>query len=60
MARAIVATLNRVKQPDVALRAPVEPIYPAEDLYGIVPTSLRKPFDIREFREQVEQLTSAD
>jgi 3-methylcrotonyl-CoA carboxylase beta subunit len=48
MARAIVATLNRVKQPDVALRAPVEPIYPAEDLYGIVPTSLRKPFDIRE------------
>ena len=26
----------------------VEPRYPIEDLYGIVPTSLRKPFDIRE------------
>ncbi len=48
MARAIVATLNRVKQTVVALRAPIEPNYPAEDLYGIVPTSLRKPFDIRE------------
>ncbi len=48
MARDIVATLNRVKSPQIALREPVEPRYPAEDLYGIVPTSLRKPFDIRE------------
>ncbi len=48
MARDIVATLNRTKQPDLVLRTPVEPNYPVEDLYGIVPTSLRKPFDIRE------------
>ena len=48
LARDIVATLNRVKQPDIALRTPVEPVYAAEDLYGIVPSSLRKPFDIRE------------
>jgi 3-methylcrotonyl-CoA carboxylase beta subunit len=48
MARDIVASLNRVKQPDIALRDPVEPNYPADDLYGIVPSSLRKPFDIRE------------
>ncbi|MDJ0778837.1 MAG: carboxyl transferase domain-containing protein [Gammaproteobacteria bacterium] len=48
MARDIVAGLNRVKRPDIALREPVEPRYPAEDLYGIVPSSLRKPFDIRE------------
>jgi len=48
LARDIVATLNRVKKPDIALRTPVEPNYPAEDLYGIVPASLRKPFDIRE------------
>jgi 3-methylcrotonyl-CoA carboxylase beta subunit len=48
LARDIVATLNRVKKPDIALRTPLEPIYPAEDLYGIVPASLRKPFDIRE------------
>jgi len=48
MARDIVASLNRVKRPDIALRDPVEPHYPADDLYGIVPSSLRKPFDIRE------------
>jgi 3-methylcrotonyl-CoA carboxylase beta subunit len=48
MARDIVASLNRVKRPDIALRDPVEPNYPAGDLYGIVPSSLRKPFDIRE------------
>ena len=48
MARGIVATLNREKKPDVVLRAAIEPRYPAEDLYGIVPASLRKPFDIRE------------
>ena len=48
MARDIVASLNRVKQPGIKLRTPVEPRYPAEDLYGIVPGSLRKPFDIRE------------
>jgi 3-methylcrotonyl-CoA carboxylase beta subunit len=48
MARDIVANLNRSKQPDVVLRDVIEPRYPIEDLYGIVPTSLRKPFDIRE------------
>jgi 3-methylcrotonyl-CoA carboxylase beta subunit len=48
MARDIVANLNRVKQPDILLRESREPKYPIDDLYGIVPTSLRKPFDIRE------------
>jgi 3-methylcrotonyl-CoA carboxylase beta subunit len=48
MARDIVASLNRVKNPDIALRPPLEPKYPIDDLYGIVPGSLRKPFDIRE------------
>jgi 3-methylcrotonyl-CoA carboxylase beta subunit len=48
MARDIVANLNRVKQPDIVLRQSKQPKYPIDDLYGIVPTSLRKPFDIRE------------
>ena len=43
MARDIVASLNRAKQTDIVLRTPLEPDYPAEDLYGIVPASLRKP-----------------
>ncbi|MCW8974311.1 MAG: methylcrotonoyl-CoA carboxylase, partial [Sedimenticola sp.] len=48
LARRVVKTLNRTKQPEVTLRQPVEPLYPKEDIYGIVPNDLRKPFDIRE------------
>ena len=48
LARDIVGSLNRVKAPAIARRETVAPRYPAEDLYGIVPASLRKPFDIRE------------
>ncbi len=48
MARDIVATLNRVKTPAIKQRDVIEPRYPVDDLYGIVPASLRKPFDIRE------------
>ena len=48
MARNVVASLNRVKNPDISKREPREPLYPASDLYGIVPSDARKPFDIRE------------
>jgi 3-methylcrotonyl-CoA carboxylase beta subunit len=48
MAREVVTNLNRVKNPNIAMREPVEPLYPASDLYGIVPRDARKPFDIRE------------
>ncbi|MCD9027683.1 methylcrotonoyl-CoA carboxylase [Luteimonas sp. BDR2-5] len=48
IARDIVASLNRGKALPVALRAPAEPLYPAEELYGIVPKDTRRPFDIRE------------
>ena len=48
MTREVVTNLNRVKNPDIAKREPIEPFYPASDLYGIVPSDARKPFDIRE------------
>lgn len=48
IARRIVATLNRVKRPTVDLRTPAEPLYPAEDLYGIVPVDARRPYDVRD------------
>ena len=48
LARDIVASLNRSKKADIVMREPRDPRYPIEDLYGIVPRSLRKPFDIRE------------
>ena len=48
IARDIVATFNRSKTLPVATRPAREPLYPAEELYGIVPKDTRKPFDIRE------------
>ncbi len=48
IARDIVGHLNRRKQLPVATRASREPLYPAQELYGIVPKDTRRPFDIRE------------
>jgi 3-methylcrotonyl-CoA carboxylase beta subunit len=46
--RHIVANLNRRKHVDLEVRAPREPLYPAEEIYGIVPADPRKPYDVRE------------
>ena len=50
LARRIVGHLGALprKGHEVALRAPVEPIYAAEELYGVIPTDTKKPFDVRE------------
>ena len=48
IARRIVGNLNRVKPQPLALREPVEPRYPAEELYGIIPQDTRKPYDVRD------------
>ncbi len=48
IARDILKHLNRSKQPPVALQPSQEPLYPTEELYGVVPRDTRRPFDIRE------------
>jgi hypothetical protein len=48
IARELVTTLNRVKPAHGELTAPVEPLYPAEELYGIVPQDTRYPYEVRE------------
>ena len=48
IARDIVKHLNRRKQLPVAVQPPREPLYPAEELYGVIPRDTRRPFDIRE------------
>jgi 3-methylcrotonyl-CoA carboxylase beta subunit len=48
LARTIVANLNRQKRHEMAVREPVEPKYPAQELYGVIPVDTRKPFDVRE------------
>jgi 3-methylcrotonyl-CoA carboxylase beta subunit len=48
IARRIVGTLNRTKPTALALDEPREPLYAADELYGILPTDLRTPYDVRE------------
>ena len=48
LARSVVSTLNRRKKVDIELRETVEPLYDSEELNGIVPTDLKKQYDIRE------------
>ena len=48
IARGIVGTLNRAKALPVAVQPSREPLYAADELYGIVPKDARRPFDIRE------------
>ncbi|TWT09487.1 carboxyl transferase domain-containing protein [Reyranella sp. CPCC 100927] len=48
IARRIVANLNWRKQPTLLVQAPRAPLYPTEELYGIIPTDPRIPYDVRE------------
>src|ERR1700744_1516402 len=48
IARRIVASLNGVKRPDVALLQPKEPRFDPREIYGVVPKDTRKPYDVRE------------
>ena len=48
LARTIVSNLNRKKPEQMVLQPVVEPAYPVEELYGVIPVDTRKPFDVRE------------
>tara|TARA_B100000902_G_scaffold388078_1_gene433136 strand:- start:23 stop:970 length:948 start_codon:yes stop_codon:yes gene_type:complete len=48
LARQAVSRLNRVKPNNLDVQEVVEPLYPASDLLGIVPSNVRKPYDVRE------------
>src|SRR3984893_8262464 len=52
-ARQIVATLNRIKQPCVAMREPAEPLYDAQEIYGIAPADPREAYDVREILARI-------
>ncbi len=48
IARDIISNLNFTKVPQIAIKKPSEPLYAIEELYGIVPEDLKKPYDARE------------
>ncbi len=47
-ARRVVANLNWQKLGQIQSKPVEQPLYPIEELYGIVPTDLKKPYDIRQ------------
>jgi 3-methylcrotonyl-CoA carboxylase beta subunit len=53
IARRIVANLNRRKPDQLKLAAVEEPLYDPEEIYGIIPTDTRKPYDVREIIARV-------
>ena len=46
--RDIVKQLNRQKPSVMAMKSVVEPKYPIEDIYGIIPSNKKQPYDVRE------------
>jgi 3-methylcrotonyl-CoA carboxylase beta subunit len=48
IARHIVGTLNRGQPAGGVVAEPKEPLYPAEEIYGIVPPDTRRPYEVRE------------
>jgi 3-methylcrotonyl-CoA carboxylase beta subunit len=48
LARQAVSHLNHKKPLQAAVAAPVPPRFAAEELYGVIPTDTRKPYDVRE------------
>ena len=46
--RRIVKNLNRRKSIPLALQPPRPPLFDPQEIYGVVPTDLRQPYDVRE------------
>jgi 3-methylcrotonyl-CoA carboxylase beta subunit len=48
LARRAVRNLNREKETSLDVRPAREPIYDAQELYGVINADIRKPYDVRE------------
>ncbi|MDB5846475.1 MAG: methylcrotonoyl-CoA carboxylase, partial [Rhodoferax sp.] len=60
LARASVRNLNKRKTPATQLSPPEPPRFAPEDLYGVIPTDTRKPFDVREIIARIVDASAFD
>jgi 3-methylcrotonyl-CoA carboxylase beta subunit len=60
LARQAVARLNRRKPTPLALLAPRPPAHDPLELYGVIPTDTRKPFDVREVIARIVDASEFD
>ncbi len=58
--RNIIARLNRQKQQPWDIQPPQEPLYPKEEIYGVIPTDSRKPFDVHEVITRIVDASEFD
>jgi 3-methylcrotonyl-CoA carboxylase beta subunit len=60
IARRIVANLNRRTAASLEVVEPREPLYPAEELYGVINADIRKPYDVREVIARIVDASELD
>lgn len=53
IARRIVGTLKPPARPNLNMHPPREPLFAADEIYGVVPVDGRKPFDVRDIIARV-------
>ncbi len=53
IARDAVARLNRTKHIQLDVSPSQAPLYPSEDIYGVIPQDTRQPYDVREIIARV-------
>ncbi|WP_038970263.1 carboxyl transferase domain-containing protein [Bradyrhizobium genomosp. III] len=53
IARRIVGTLKPSVRPNLNMHKPRDPLFAAEEIYGVVPVDGRKPFDVRDIIARV-------
>src|SRR5215468_10103652 len=60
IARRIVADINRPKELTLEVTEPREPLYPADELYGVINADIRKPYDVREVIARIVDASALD
>jgi len=60
LARRVVANLNRARPQSLRMAPPAEPLYAADEMYGIIPADTRKPYDVREVIARVVDASVLD
>jgi 3-methylcrotonyl-CoA carboxylase beta subunit len=58
--RRIVAGLNYRKRVATEVREPRDPLYPADEIYGVIPADPRKPYDVREILARLLDASELD
>jgi 3-methylcrotonyl-CoA carboxylase beta subunit len=60
IARRIVSRLNWTKRLPVSVAEPAEPLYAAHEIYGVIPSDTKKPYDVREIITRLVDASDLD